>query len=168
MVIGGIAVIARGFLRTTRDIDATIEAGDVDVGELVATLAAHGIVPRIDDAVAFAKRHQVLLLRHDPSDVPIDLSLAWLPFESEALAAAELVEIGGVRVRVPRAEDLVIYKAVAWRPQDQEDIKRLIRLHRRSIDLGRVRRLVGAFAQAMEEPERVAELEQLLRRIERK
>jgi hypothetical protein len=166
MVIGGIAVIARGFLRTTRDIDATVEAGDVDLGELVAALTAHGIVPRIDDAVVFAKRHQVLLMKHAQTDVPIDMSLAWLPFESEAIAAAEFVEIQGVRLRVARAEDLVVYKAVAWRPQDQEDIKRLLRLHHRSIDLGRVRRLVGDFAEVMEEPERVAELERLLRRIE--
>ena len=155
-------------LRTTRDIDATVEAGDVDLGELVTALAAHGIVPRVDDAVTFATRHQVLLMKHEQTEVPIDLSLAWLPFESEAIAAAEFVEIAGVRVRVARAEDLVIYKAVAWRSQDQEDIKRLLRLHRRSMNIERVRRLVADFADAMEEPERVTDLERLLRRTERK
>ncbi len=53
------------------------------------------------------------------------ISIAWLPFETEAIAAAESLELAGAQVRVARAEDLVIYKAIAFRPQDQQDIERL-------------------------------------------
>jgi hypothetical protein len=168
MIIGGVAVIARGVPRTTRDIDATVEGPGLDLGELVAGLARHGIVPRIDDAVAFASRHQVLLMRHAQDGVDIDLSLAWLPFESEAIAAAETLEIEGARVRVARAEDLVVYKVAAWRPQDRQDVERLLRLHGRSMDLARVRRLAREISDVLEAPERMAELERLLDRIERR
>ncbi len=54
MVIGGIAVIAHDVPRTTRDIDATVRADDLE--DLVARCRRHGIVPRIDDAVPFAPR----------------------------------------------------------------------------------------------------------------
>jgi len=77
----------------------------------------------------------VVLLRHEPSGVEVDLSIAWLPFERDALAASELLDLAGTRVAVARAEDLIIYKAVAFRPQDQQDIERLLVLHRRTIDL---------------------------------
>jgi len=87
-VIGGIAVIARGVPRLTRDIDVAIAAEDIPVRDLVAEFADAGIIPRIADAVAFAEANQVLLARHTASGVDIDVSRAWLPFELEALASA--------------------------------------------------------------------------------
>jgi hypothetical protein len=88
MIIGGIAVIAYGVPRQTIDIDATISAARTNLDELVALFARHDIHPRIDHAIQFAQERQVLLLTHVPSSVPLDGSLAWLPFEEEALARA--------------------------------------------------------------------------------
>jgi hypothetical protein len=163
MIIGGVAVIARGVARATRDVDATI-AFDGDVDDLVARLKDHELVPRIDDAARFARERQVLLLRHAPSGVDVDISLAWLPFELEALALGDRMALSGIDVTIARAEDLVIYKAVAWRPQDQQDIERLLTLHGRTMDLERIRRIVGEFADALEEPERLDGLERLIHR----
>ena len=149
MIIGGIAVIAHGVARTTRDVDATM-ATVRDVGQVFAELARHEIYPRIDDAIAFAKARQVLLVRHAPSGVDVDLYLAWLPFELDALAAAEDVLLGSVEITVARAEDLVIYKAVAWGPQDQKDVERLVALHGKTMDLPRIRRVVAEVGAALE------------------
>ena len=164
MLIGGIAVITRGVPRLTRDVDATIAAGTIGPPDLIHRLREHGLAPRIDDATEFASTNQVLLLRHEPSGVDVDLSLGWLPFELDALAAAETLEVAGVRVAVARAEDLVVYTAVAFRPQDQQDMERLLVLHGRDMDLTRVRRLVAEFAAALDEPERQDALEQIIRR----
>jgi hypothetical protein len=164
MLIGGIAVIARGVPRLTRDVDATIAGGTLELAGLLERLQEHALVPRIPDAAEFAAANQVLLLRHAPSGVEVDLSIAWLPFEIDALAAAERLEIAGVPVPVARAEDLIVYKAVAFRPQDQQDIERLLVLYGRTIDLRRIRRLVAEFAAALDEPERLDALEQIVRR----
>jgi len=129
MVIGGIAVIAHGVPRQTADIDATVWAEAVELEALLRVLAGHGIRPRIADALAVARRHQVILLRHEPSGTPVELILAWLPFERDALARATPVDFGGVRIRVATPEDLVVYKAVAWRDRDRADIERLLALH---------------------------------------
>ncbi|MFW6012464.1 MAG: hypothetical protein ACOC92_02005, partial [bacterium] len=65
---------------------------------------------------------------------------------------------------VPLPEDLIVYKAVAWRDRDKEDIERLLLLHAEQVDLARVRELVAQFATALDEPERLEQFETLVRR----
>ena len=113
MIIGGMAVIARGVSRLTDDVDATIWAEGLEVAAVLDVLGRHGIVGRIPDAADFARTHQVFLLEHEDTGTPMELSLGWLPFEREAMARAEVFELIGVAVPIARAEDLVIYKGVA-------------------------------------------------------
>lgn len=162
MLIGGVAVIARGVRRLTDDVDATVSAEGIDLDELLLELTREGIVPRIPNAVPFARRNQVLLLRHSASGIDVDLSLAWLPFEEEALARAKVVTVGGRRVRVATPGDLIVYKAIAARERDRSDIERLLELHGASIDLDRVRRTVRGLAAALEHPELSSDLERLI------
>lgn len=157
-------MIARGVPRLTRDIDATVVGAGTDLPGLVAVLRRHEIVPRIEDAVDFALQNHVLLLRHAPTGIDVDLSLAWLPFELEAIAASEFIQIHGARAPVARAEDLVIYKIAAWRPQDQQDVERLIALHGAHMDLVRVRDAVRELATTLEEPQRIEDFERVLAR----
>jgi hypothetical protein len=164
MLIGGIAVIACGVPRATRDVDATVSAETGNLEDFLRIFEKHEVGPRIDDAQTFAQANQVLLLRHAPSGVDVDVSLAWLPFELEAIDASDKLLVGEVRVPVARPEDLVIYKAIAWRPQDQQDVERLLTLHGDRMDLVRVRRVVTELAAALEEPERTSELERVIQR----
>lgn len=164
MVIGGIAVIMRGVRRMTTDIDATIAGDAVTPAALVNVFALHEIVPRIPNAVSFARRNQVLLLRHAPSAVDLDVSFAWTPFEHEALEARTRARYGNTTVPTARAEDLVIYKALAARPKDSEDISALLALHP-EIDLARVREHLAHLAELAEMPELVDKLERLIRTI---
>lgn len=165
MIIGGIAVIARGVPRQTVDIDAAVWAERLDVDHLVSVLSRHDIEPRIEHAAQFARERQVLLLRHRPTGTPLEVSLAWLPFERAALDRADPVVFGGVTIPVAQAEDLIVYKAVAWRDRDRTDIERLLLLHGSAVDLGRVRAIVAQFAAALDEPERVDQFEALVRRV---
>jgi hypothetical protein len=162
MIIGGIAVIARGVPRQTIDIDAIVWAESLDPESLLQALARHHLLPRIDDALVFARRHQILLLRHEPSGTPVDLSLAWLPFEREALQRSTVIDFGGVFIHVAAAEDLIIYKAVAWRDRDRSDIERLLTRYGRQLNLDRIRALVREFALALDEPHRVEEFEAMV------
>lgn len=166
MIIGGVAVIAAGVPRETIDIDATVLGRDCEVEELVTVLSRHGIRPRIDDAIAFASERQVLLLRHDPSGVTIEISFAWLPFEEEALERAAELQLGDVRVRLAQPEDLIVYKAAAWRDRDRADIERLLVLHLDRIDLPRVRHLVAEIATALDDESRVDGFETLVRKAQ--
>lgn len=168
MIFGGVAVIARGVPRHTDDVDATVWGEGVTLDFLVKALASQGIEPRIPEALAFARQNQVLLLRHRASGIDIEVTFGWLPFEREALDRADTLSLAGVSVPVATPEDLVIYKAVAWRDRDRTDVERLLTIYGERIDLGRVRRVVGEFAEALETPERLDELEAMIARIMKK
>jgi len=165
-VIGGIAVIARGVRRLTRDVGLVVEGPSIDAASLVSHLATADIVPRIPNAVEFAAESLVLLMRYSPSGVDVDVSLGWLPFELETITAAPTETIANARLPIARAEDLVIFKAVAWRPQDQQDVERLLALHRPRLDMDRVRRHVTDLAEALE-IDRSSTLDALIQRTER-
>jgi hypothetical protein len=164
MVIGGVAVIAHGVPRLTVDIDATIAADQVEPEAVARALAFHGIEPRVSDAIRFARDRHVFLAEHGLSGTPLDISFAWLPFEAEALAHGIESDFAGVRIRIPRVEDLVIYKLVASRPRDLDDVESLLLLHGGRISLGRIRRVVSEFAAVLEDAERPRVLEELLRK----
>lgn len=165
-VIGGIAVIARGVPRLTRDIDIAVASAELTSAALAGELARVGIVPRIQDAVAFADENHVLLMKHTETGVEVDVSRASLPFELEALAAARNESLAGVRIAVVLPEDLIIFKAVAWRPVDQQDVERLLALHGDRVDLVRIREHVKAFGEALE-VDRVRDLDAVIARMRR-
>lgn len=89
MIIGGIAVIAHGVRRFTTDIDAAVRGDAISVDRLIAALDRHEIIPRIPNASTFARENLVLLARHAPTGVDLDVSLAWSTFEHDAIEAAE-------------------------------------------------------------------------------
>jgi hypothetical protein len=161
MVIGGIAVIARGVRRLTTDIDAVVRGDAVDISKLLRILARHAVRPRIEDAQAFAEKNLILLLRHSPSGVDLDVSLGWTEFEREAIASSTRAAYGRASYPMARAEDLVVFKALAARPKDIDDAAALI-LMNPSMDLDRVRGRVMGLAEIAEEPALIAGLERVM------
>jgi hypothetical protein len=165
MIIGGIAVIARGVPRHTVDVDATVWAPDLEVDAILAALDKHGIAGRIPDVAAFAREHQVFLLRHQPSGTPMELSRAWMPFEQDAIARAGAVDFKLARLPVAQPEDLVVYKTIAWRDRDRADIEALVLAHRGSFAMERVRATLAEFAEALDEPERLEDFDRLIAKV---
>lgn len=147
VVVGGIAVSFLGRPRFTQDIDALAIVSETEWESAVAAAARHGIVPRIDDPVSFARRSRVLLLRHKETAIDIDLILGGLAFEQNAVDHGQTYSVGGVDVRLPRVEDLLIMKAVAHRPRDLQDIEGLLENHP-DVDVQAARRWVSEFASA--------------------
>ena len=161
-IIGGIAVIAWGFGRSTLDVDAAIAVPPSRARALLKKIAAAGFLARIPDAGAFAEKNLVLLLRHRKSGIDVDLSLAQLDFEHEALTHAQSRQFGMVTIQVPRPTDLVVYKMIASRPRDLQDVEELL-ARGLAIDPNRVERLLREF-DALLELDRAGEWLRLLDR----
>lgn len=157
-VIGGIAVIARGVRRMTTDIDAVIQGDAVTYAQVSRVLAAHNVIHRMEDAETFAASSLVLLLRHQPTGVDIDLSFGWTEFEHRAIASSTEAAFGRVRTRMARPQELVVLKAVAGRPGDINDAAALLVLHP-GIDVADARRAVNELAALADAPELVAGLD---------
>lgn len=162
MLIGGLAVIARGVRRATTDIDVVVKGDEAMVRDVIATLREHGVEPRIANAEAFARENLVLLARHGKTGVDVDLSFAWSSFEHEALVSREIGTLGRVRLPIARAEDLVVFKIVAGRAKDISDVEALLLMHP-EVDRRVVRRRVAELADLAEEPEMLLRLEAILK-----
>jgi hypothetical protein len=163
MVIGGVAASLLGRARLTQDVDALVWLPEIEWAKAVSTAADHGMVPRIEDPLQFARRSRMLLLRHTASKIDIDISLGGLSFEQQALERAQVHQISGVRLRLPSVEDLLIMKAFAHRPKDMEDIKGLLDAHPQ-VDLTIVRQWVKEFGAAMSMPDLADDFEKIVAR----
>jgi hypothetical protein len=163
IVIGAIAASLHGRARTTADIDGLVVPERDDVAPLLTSARSHGLEPRVGDALDFAQRSRVLLLRHAATGVAVDLTIGLLPFEKTAVDRAVRVPLAGMQVPVPRADDLLVMKAVAGRPRDHVDIEGIVQAHP-EIDLGAVTRTVREFAGLLEMPTLATEFEATIRR----
>lgn len=161
VIIGGVAASLLGKPRVTGDVDAVVWTGDASWDELVEAGRPFGIVPRRPDVIAFARRSRVLLLRHEPSTIDLDVSLGALPFEEEMIARARRHRFGRLSVPLPTPEDLIIMKAIAHRPRDFADIESILEANP-GIDEARIRDLVREFAAILEAPDLMTDLERLL------
>lgn len=163
MIIGGVAASVLGRPRLTLDIDALALLAESDWARMIDAAARHGIVPRIEDPLDFAHRTRVLLMTHAASGINMDITFSGLSFEQTAIEMSEVHDVGGLRVHLPRIEDLLIMKAVAGRPKDLQDIEGLLAAHPDAkIDVAR--RLIREFATAMSMPDILAEFEKVVAR----
>ena len=163
IVIGGVAASMLGRARMTRDIDALVLLPEAEWPNAVSTAADHGIVPRLEDPLGFARRSRMLLLTHIASNIDVDISLGGLAFEQQTIDRAQDYQVAGVRLRLPCVEDLLIMKAFAHRPKDMDDIKGLLDAHPQA-DLAIVRQWLKEFATAMSMPDLVDDFEKIVAR----
>lgn len=161
--VGGIAVSLLSQPRATQDIDAVIWLDQSQWESFVRAGERHGFEARLTDALDFAARSRVLLLRHRGSGVSVDISCGSLPFEKEMIDRAVTLRVGETEIKVPTPEDLIITKAVAQRAKDIADIEALLNTHKH-LDVARIRRWTREFAAALETPELVEVIERLLSR----
>ena len=153
VIIGGIAASLLGQPRFTEDLDALLLITLDQIPEFLKIALDEGIMPRITDAEAFARKNRVLLLRHESSHTNIDISIGFLPFEVEIVQRRVTREIDdSLSINLPTPEDLIIMKAVAHRPKDLLDIQGIVHRHP-DLDRERIQKWVKQFADLLDKPE---------------
>lgn len=145
LVVGGLAVVAHGYGRSTQDLDIVVRLQPEPVRAAFLALEGLGYRPRVPvTAEAFAdprqraewirgKRMTVLGFHSDRyRDTPVDVFVSE-PFDFDEEYRLALVEdvAPGVPVRIVRLETLLRLKREAGRPQDLADLAELRLLHGR-------------------------------------
>jgi len=133
VVIGGIAVIAHGHPRNTRDIDFVAATDRANLGRLSAAL-------RELDAQLWGVDAHLLGIELDPdtlangANFTLTTSAGGLDFFNavpggvpyeDLRARALIVELSGLTIRIAGRDDLIRMKQAAGRPQDIDDIAAL-------------------------------------------
>ena len=152
VISGGFAVQRWGQPRLTRDVDLTIllPAGQEEPALRELLRAFPG---RVDDALQFAVLHRVLLVQV-PGGSEADITLGLQGYEEGVIVRAVDYDLGdGRAVRLCSAEDLIIHKAVAGRPQDLMDIQGIVARQRDRLDLAYLRRWLSEFSALLDDSE---------------
>jgi len=151
-IIGGLAVLRWGEMRVTRDVDLTLLTGFGGEEEFITELLT-AFKPRSAGAVQLARSRRVLLL-NSSKEIGIDISFGALPFERLAVErASEYTYAPGVTLRTCSAEDLIVMKLFACRPQDIRDAQGVSLRHGKTLDWNYILEQLAPLAEAKEEPE---------------
>lgn len=133
-VIGAHARNAWAPPRATTDLDLVVSTEPEVLRRLDAELQSLGYAcvrkQSIDPTEATA---DLYIYRSEHGDLrQIDLLVAKTAFEAQALAHAVSISIGDLALRVVRPEDLIVYKLLANRPRDRDDIEAVLRAQDRT------------------------------------
>ncbi len=151
MVVGGIANLAWGEARTTRDLDLTVDISSPGLEGFLAVAGRCG-PPLAGDPRQVAERGRLVPIR-TPQGVRVDFMLATFPFELDAIAGARVVSVEGEDVRVCSPDHLVVMKSVSSRPQDHVDVEGILRRQRERLDLARLDTTIEGIAEDLAEPD---------------
>jgi hypothetical protein len=153
-IIGGLAVQFWGQPRLTDGVDLTLSV-PIEDAERIVRLVVERFSSRRSDPVGFARRARVVLI-HASNGCPVDVSLALPGYEDEMMRRTVNYEIEpGKVVRLCSAEDLIIHKVVAGRPQDIADIEGVVYRQQDALDVSYIRLWLHEFAALLELPERI-------------
>ena len=135
-ILGGIAVSIYGEPRLTYDIDVNVMLGKEDIEGFLKKAKKHGFSPLPKNIRKFVKRTGVIPARFSKSGVTglDDFIIAQNILEFQAIARARYTRVYSSRVKVIRAEDLLLHKLLSDRPRDREDAVGIIRRQGAALD----------------------------------
>ena len=147
-LFGAQAVIVYGVPRLSADVDVTLALRPDSPDAFARDMHAAGFALRVDDP-DFVRRTRVMPFVHTPTGMPLDIVLAGSGLEDEFLDRAVTMELGGTKVPLIEVEDLIIAKVLAGRPKDIGDARAIWRLHGKTRDAARIRRILGRLEEAL-------------------
>ena len=159
MIIGGMALQYWGEPRFTRDVDITILIPWKQEKKLLEKICST-FLPRMTGALEFAVQHRVCLVKSSEG-CDIDISMGIPGYEESAMERAVDFPVGRDQfIKICSAEDLIIHKAVAGRPQDEADIESIVIRQGKKLDVRYIRQWLRQFSSLLE-------TEEVLERFER-
>lgn len=160
-LIGGIAVLRWGRPRTTGDVDLSLLAEWGDESQYVDRLLER-FPARVSDAKQFALSARVVLLRAS-NGTPIDIALSSVAFERKVIERATYYQYGkNCSLLTASADDLIVMKAFADRPQDWVDIEGIVEVNFKSLNRRRIIEDLTPLCELKESPDIVTRLSRVL------
>ncbi|MDP2340273.1 MAG: hypothetical protein Q8O67_04895 [Deltaproteobacteria bacterium] len=135
VVIGGIARGNWAQPRTTDDVDVIVDTDRLQ--PFIDAAAKVGLVTVATEirALALAEMTRLRLPEHPSGPVHLDVIAASHPFYGRVILRSTTVTMDGLTFRVASAEDIILLKLLADRPQDRADIAAIVDAQRGSLDL---------------------------------
>jgi predicted nucleotidyltransferase len=136
-IIGAVATIQHSRVRTTSDVDVLLTVPQMSMPAMFDALRDNGFTVESPRNMLELRDGGMTTIRF--GDVLVDLLCPILPVYLHVLDRAISAEISGQTVRISSAEGLIVMKLIAFRPQDQSDIRELLAACRGRLDLDYIR-----------------------------
>lgn len=145
-LIGGLARNVYAERRATADVDVIVDMPDA--ADALAHAAEIGLiaVPHEVEALRVAQMTRLRLPDEPSGDTRLDIIARSHDYYGRVLDRSIVVEAMGTRIRVACAEDIVILKVLANRPQDRLDVDAIVEAQAGKLD----RALLHEEARALE------------------
>jgi hypothetical protein len=141
LVVGGLAVVAHGYVRFTADLDLVLDMSPENLRAATDALDGLGYRPRapvpIRDFADAAKREEWIREKgltvfsmwsaaHAATEIDLFAAPPFGDFSAAYARAARRAVSGGVAAPFASLDDLVELKRAAGRPKDLDDVERLL------------------------------------------
>lgn len=151
MVIGGYANLYWGRPRLTQDLDLKIVLPEPRwPGFLIEVRKQFRVVP--EDAEGMLRELRVLPITVS-NGTRVDLIVAGLPYEEQAIRRAVKADVAGRNVLVCTPEDLILHKIISDRARDRDDVEGVIVRQGQKLDRVYLDPKVGELASGLERPD---------------
>jgi predicted nucleotidyltransferase len=124
-LIGATALAAHGVARATMDLDLLTVADRALDPEIWAELRQGATRVDIRHGAADDPFRAVIRIER-PENFPVDVLVGRFSWQRDIIHGAKVIEIGGTRVPVVGAADLILLKLFAGGIQDLSDVRRLL------------------------------------------
>jgi hypothetical protein len=159
-LFGAQAVIIYGVPRLSADVDVTLALVPEAPERFAADMQTAGFALAVDDP-DFLRRTRVMPFTHLTTGMPLDVVLAGSGLEDEFLERAVPTDVGGTRVPLIEAGDLIIAKVLAGRPKDLDDAKGVWRVRGETLDASRIRTILGLLEEALSQNDLVSTFDEI-------
>lgn len=147
-LFGAQAAIIWGSPRLSADADVTADLKPADIDPFIEAMRRHGFDLAFNDS-DFVARTRVLPFVHRSTRMPLDVVIAGPGLEDDFFGRAISVDVEGTLISVISPEDLIVTKVLAGRPKDIEDVRSVIHERRGSLDVERIRAVLGLLERAL-------------------
>ncbi|MBI4612223.1 MAG: hypothetical protein HY720_01300 [Planctomycetes bacterium] len=155
---GGVAVALWADPRETQDVDVVVSIGDQDCSSILDTMRASNFDHSTTDASLFPIDGFIRLSHRGRH---ADLALGRTPFDRCAFERRGRATLLGREIWVASAEDLLLYKLVAYRFKDLADARAVVVRQGGKLDLEYLRRWsleIAVRTRKFEVPQKLEEL----------
>lgn len=140
-LIGGLASGFRGRPRFTEDVDVLVRVTQLQLPGALQDLQSRGFELDVFAAIREWNAHHLVQIHYQ--GVAFDWLKPLLPCLEHALERATLELWQDTNIRIVSAEDLIVMKVLALRPQDALDIQSLLAANPGELDLDMIWRELG-------------------------
>jgi hypothetical protein len=160
VLIGGLAIGAWGEPRTTRDVDLKVLLRRSEAQRLLDILGTD-FTPIRPNPLQALKGDGILFVQNK-LDIRIDLMLADTDFDLSTIRRGRQIELApGQTVRVCSPEDLLVYKLLAPRGRDYDDVVNIIQRQGDNLDDAYITQWLKEFEKALDDSNLVRDYQNL-------